>query len=112
MRKPLLWAAAMSTAAMMPSAASACDLDGMPGFGGMHRFNPFAKAMPLNRAPDRPMPSASSSEGDRSDRARSEDRAREERNSDRQRERERPRRQWEGDYGNGSISADDKATFT
>lgn len=108
MKRTLIWIAAMSTAASMPSAAFACDLDGMPGFGGMHRFNPFAKAMQASPAPEpSSLPTRSASQD--KDGAKDKDKAQS--NESRTRDAERPQRSWESDEGNGPMSAEDRATF-
>ena len=86
MKKSLILGALLSASVAMPSAAAACDLHGSGVFGGMHRFNPFAKAMPLDRALDRPAqstapyesaPVAAEAERQRAEKKQAEDRARE-----------------------------------
>ena len=75
MKKSLIWIAALSATMALPSAASACDLHGPGAFGGMHRFNPFAKAIPLDRPPSAPIRAASPRQSERADRERSEERS-------------------------------------
>ena len=106
MKKSLIWIAALSATVAFPTAASACDLHGTGVFGGMHRFNPFAKAMPLDRAPAAPVRSTSSSDDEKSESAREAERTRElrERDRDSQRQQERRPREWEGEFGNGPMT--------
>lgn len=102
----LILAAATASTLGMAAPAAACDLDGLPGFAGTHRLNPFANATRGFPKPARtPASQARSANGD-SDEA-TEDRERRRRTID-----QAPERAWESDEGNGPISAGDKATFT
>jgi len=108
----LLLASAV-TAMTISAPAKACDFDGLPGMGGFHRMNPFAKTMGGVGGP-RPLPQPQRT-AEQAEKAEDKDAAKE--RADDRKERAKaidstPVREWELDYGNGSISDEDKATFT
>ena len=125
-KRLVLAAFGLGLAGGMSAPGLACDLDGLPGMGGFHRVNPFATA--LQRGADLPAPVAPSGSGAdqnaASDNA-SERRALSAKNgalraqksdaakpSSKKPRAPMPKREWERDYGNGPISAEDKAIFT
>ena len=96
---------AASAALLAPTAASACDLDGM---GGMHRMNPFAGMsfghggpMPpppaTEPASTRPEPGVKRSEPDAKEKAET---------------KPLPVRKWEQQDDGAPVSAEDSGTFT
>lgn len=100
-------------AATLTAPAAACDLDGLPGVGGFHRMNPFAKSLG-GLGPPRPIalpePILETAEKARDRRLRN------------QQTRERKKRaegietlpasEREVDHSSVSISEEDKATFS
>jgi hypothetical protein len=94
-RRFLLLAAAAFLA--LPTAAAACDLDGLPGF---HRANPFSGAPMFRGAPAQPQP------GSQNERATSKP---QQGKAPAGKSEPRP---WERDDNFGPISPEDKATFT
>lgn len=89
-----------------PSTAAACDLDGLAGFGGMHRFNPFAgmrSAPASSSAPATAQDKRSGGDDQRKDK-RSKTEAASTSTTD------EPRK-WEVE-GGSPVTAEDKATFT
>lgn len=96
LRRSILAAAAAMLA--LPTAAAACDLDGLPGF---HRANPFSGAPMFRGAPAQPPQS-----GTQSDRAPVKQ---QQGNAPAGKAEPRP---WERDDNFGPISPEDKATFT
>jgi hypothetical protein len=97
-------------ALLLVSPAQACDLDGLPGLPGMHRFNPFAArgaSVPIGpiARPDARSPQSTPSHRDDSRRSKTRGDAPSDPADD------RPKRAWESRDGNGAVSAADKATF-
>ena len=97
MLRPSLLAAAAAMLAL-PTAAAACDLDGLPGF---HRANPFSGAPMFRGAPAQPTPPSTQNE-------RAPTRP-QQGNAPAGKPEPRP---WERDDNFGPISPEDKATFT
>lgn len=96
LRRSILAAAAAMLA--LPTAAQACDLDGLPGF---HRANPFSGAPMFRGAPTQPPQGGTQNE----------------RAPIKQQQGNAPAgkpepRPWERDDNFGPISPEDKATFT
>ncbi len=117
MKKITLSLAALSTALVaMPTAASACDLDGLAGF---HRFNPFGAGRGFNGlAPPAAPPAEKAETEKKTDKAADGSKAdtAKKANAKTVQEQATPKRSWETDEGNGPVSteamAQDMATFT
>ncbi len=110
--KYLLLASALS-AMTLTAPAAACDFDGMPGMGGFHRMNPFAKSLGGFGGPrPLPQPEATAERADKADKKDSADRKAKDRKERAKAIEVTPVREWELDFGNGTISEEDKATFT
>lgn len=98
MKKPLIWIIAMSTAAAVPSTAIACDMHGMAGFGGgMHRFNPFAKALSATPAPEQRSGASQSKGADRAERSVDQRRSQDRRDSARRNDQDSSQGKWDRD---------------
>ncbi|WP_379553192.1 hypothetical protein [Qipengyuania sp. DGS5-3] len=105
-RKVISLASALTLVAL-PTAASACDLDGMPGF---HRYNPFAQMPGFRGLAPPPAPTQSAERRKPPQQAESQDEAGKPKPR-KQQASKTPPREWERDTGNGPISAEDLATF-
>lgn len=100
----LILAALPIVLTVTPSAALACDLDGV---GGMHRFNPFGKFMGFHgSSPPPPPPTKATTPKEETKNKQEKTKTSEPANE------ETAVKEWERDDGNGPVKAKDKATFT
>lgn len=90
---------------LCPSTAMACDLDGLAGFGGMHRFDPFTgmRSMP-EPSPTQPVAQVKQTDNKEEPKPRSKATTSSDPVPD------EPRK-WEVE-GGSPVTAENKATFT
>ena len=106
---------------LVPTQTMACDLDGILGYGGAHRYNPFsgARSAPMPQADPDQQRQADMRSRERAERREQPDRVkqREEREARRARDGASgnsepiPPRKWDVE-GGAPVSAEAKATFT
>ena len=102
-----------ATAMTLSVPAAACEFDGLPGMGGFHRMNPFAKALGEYNAP-RPLPAPQPTveEPDKPDEKKTVDIKAEERKKRTKAIGAAPVREAELDNSTSPISKEGKATLT